>query len=117
MTTYSYSDELFSDLHKDAYGCRPQSGHIFYTSGADEKQYMWDQAVEVLEDTENARMLDELRAIVKFEKNVKALLAGGAVSRSVAISCIFDGVDTSDRDYLCYNVGVPYGYLNNEEML
>ena len=30
--SYTFSTELFSDLHKDAFGYRPQNDHPFYSS-------------------------------------------------------------------------------------
>lgn len=36
-TMYTYSEELFSDFHKDAYGFRPR-GHEFYSATPERKQ-------------------------------------------------------------------------------
>lgn len=39
---YTYSEELFSDFHKKAYGFRPTGDHWFYGATPAEKQEIWD---------------------------------------------------------------------------
>jgi len=34
---YTFDENIFSDLYKDAYGVRPR-GHAFYTASNEEKQ-------------------------------------------------------------------------------
>jgi hypothetical protein len=42
--TYTYSTELWSDLHKDARGYRPsaQDYHLWLNYSPEEKQIVWD---------------------------------------------------------------------------
>jgi hypothetical protein len=52
MSMYTFSEELLSDLHKDARGFRPRSEwfwHDWNTSDDDGKQAIWDNLVEELE--------------------------------------------------------------------
>ena len=49
---YTFSEELLSDLHKDARGFRPRSEWFWNnwnTSNDDGKQAIWDNLVEELE--------------------------------------------------------------------
>jgi hypothetical protein len=112
---YTYSDELFSDLHKDAYNFRPRE-HIYYTSTPEEKQVIWDQAVYQLTESERDRIAGEKVAVLGFEERIAILIGLGASDRTAAIRWIFEGVDHSDPDYLCYTLGLPYGYLDKEEL-
>jgi len=110
---YTYSDELYSDLHKDAYGCRPSIGERLYwqTLSADEKQKEWDFLIGMM----NARILHqremELEAIAEYEQQIARNLDLGADSREDAIRWILDSMELSQYDdagYVCYKLGLPY---------
>ena len=78
MTKYTYSDELVSDLHKDAWGFRPREKFWFYweISDQDAKQAIWDnliddmvknQAEEIQFKKDNASMLAQrIREVCKL---------------------------------------------------
>jgi len=53
MKTYTYSEELFSDFHKEVYGFRPTGDHWFYGATPAEKQEIWD-AIGRAQAEENA---------------------------------------------------------------
>ena len=65
--SYTFSTEIFSDLHKDAFGYRPSSVHPFYSSDDASKQECWDYTIERLE----ARELEEKEAEAEAVKQVK----------------------------------------------
>ena len=65
--SYTFSTEIFSDLHKDAFGCRPQFDHPFYSSSDDEKQACWDYTVEQLEIHELEEKEAEAEAVKQFK--------------------------------------------------
>lgn len=113
--TYTYSDELFSDLHKDAYNFRPRD-HIYYASSPDEKQAIWDQTIAALNESERERIANEKLTVLEFEERIGVVMALGADDRAAAIRWIFEGEDFSDPDYLCYMIGLPYGYLSGENL-
>jgi len=50
---YTYSEELFSDFHKEVYGFRPTGDHWFYGATPAEKQEIWD-AIGRAQAEENA---------------------------------------------------------------
>ena len=57
---FTYDEELFSDLHKDAYGFRPRI-HNFYESTPEEKQKIWDATIldmNAAQEAEEARAAD-----------------------------------------------------------
>ena len=47
MTTFTYDENTFSDLHKDTYGFRPRN-HRFYDAPPEEKQEIWNFLCEEL---------------------------------------------------------------------
>lgn len=111
-----FDDDLISDLHKDAYGFRPNEGFWadWRSMGAAEKQATWDQLVSALQDAQRAEAEAETRAIAKFEKRVASLMAHGAKDRSMAIRWLMDasvGEGIRDEEYFCYLNGLPYNYF------
>ena len=63
----TFSTEIFSDLHKDAFGYRPSSDHPFYSSSDDDKQSCWDYTVEQLEIRELEEKEAEAEAVKQFK--------------------------------------------------
>lgn len=111
---HTYSDELYSDLHKDARGFRPgESGYNYWTSlSPAEKQIQWDGLIRELDQRYAEEQAAEKSAIERFEAQIAAWIQAGARTRETAIRWIHDAEDTNgDGDYLCYRLGLPYGYV------
>ncbi len=103
----------FSDFYKDAHGFRPR--HIDTSTWTLED---FDREFEVLADIckENAalRVAEEAAAVTKLEARIADLITIGAKDRAMAIRWIAEaeGCD-GDMEYLCFLVGVPYGYFKD----
>lgn len=84
--TYTFSTEIFSDLHKDAYGFRPR-GHRFYDEATTdaERQKIWDYLCQVVEDNIAAEREHEARVLRDFEAQVADTIALGAGDRATAL--------------------------------
>ena len=82
--TYTYDEDIFSDLHKDAYGFRPR-GHEFYDTAPARKQEIWDYTCEVVEDNIAAEKEHEARAIRDFEQEIQNMIELGADGRETAL--------------------------------
>ena len=93
--SYTFSAELFSDLHKDALGFRPRA-HSFYdeTTTDAERQQMWDYLCQILEENMAAEREHEARAVRDFEAEVENVIALGAGDRATALRWI-----TSSEDF------------------
>lgn len=112
MADFTYDEDLFSDLFKDANGFRPRS-HRFYDASPAEKQVIWDGLLEDLE-AENIRYEEERkRNVADFEKLVEQNIQMGASDRKTAIQWLVDaeGDDFYDEGYFHYCYGLPYGYV------
>ena len=76
---YTYSEELFSDYHKDAYGFRPRN-HRFYDADTTpaEKQEIWDATGRAMDrrQAEEARMEEE--ALAEFKAQITKVIEAGA---------------------------------------
>ena len=84
---YTYSDELFSDLHKDVYGFRPRGTSMdnWDMMGPTRKQAYWDQLCEKLEENTKAEQAAEVVAIEKFEARIQDIIELGAGNRTNAL--------------------------------
>jgi hypothetical protein len=54
----------------------------------------------------------EQLAVDRFEAQIRNWIKVGAKTRETAIRWFHDVEDTQgDADYLCYRLGLPYGYI------
>jgi hypothetical protein len=109
---YTYSEELFSDFHKDAYGFRPRD-HRFYDADTTpaEKQEIWDATDRAFDRRQDEEKIAELAAEAKFEGRIVESIKMGAESREDAIRWVLqsEGLDKEyDAGYICYCLGLPY---------
>ena len=110
---YTYSDELMSDLHKDAYGSRPGiSYRLFWeTLSKGEKQAEWDMMIETMQAQQEFERQLQSQAFAEFEQQVVRNMVHGALTRKDAIRWILDSMELSpydDAGYVCYKLGLPY---------
>ena len=114
--SYTYSDQLFSDFHKEAYGTRPSQGMMrrWDEFTPDEKQEVWEE----LESAANRRWEEETirqqRAVEMFEANVQNNMMVGAPDRETAIRWIIQSLDPDEFDlryggsWVCWELGLPF---------
>jgi hypothetical protein len=113
-TTYTFSDDIISDLHKDAYGFRPsESFWEFWSTASDaEKQKEWDHLVERLNQSMEEEEANHRSCIARLEDRIAGMIAIGAKDRAMAIRWLDEAYDTQgDMQFLEWNLGVPYGYF------
>jgi hypothetical protein len=113
--TFTYDDGLYSDLHKDARGFRPgESGFGFWNSLAPaEKQVQWDSLIKEMDQNYAEELAAKKLAIDRFEAQIQYWIKVGAKTRETAIRWFHETEDTQgDNEYLCYRLGLPYGYIN-----
>ena len=113
-TIHYFSVEMFSDLHKDAYGFRPRAGCEFYEASADRKQVIWDDALDALEASIKEERKAHEEAVVKFSARINAATDLGAADEETAIRWILEGENFSlndyhyGADYVAYHFNLPY---------
>lgn len=100
----------FSDTYKDAYGVRPRFDVSHYTL-QDFKDTFNSLYATIAENNAFEKVAENL-AIQQLERKIAKLIEMGAADRAAAIRWIDDaeGAD-GDLEYLCYKLGVPYGYF------
>ena len=117
MSNYSFSDDLISDLHKDAYGFRPKGDYFAWWESCsdDEKQAEWDSLLDAFRRREAEEQELEQAAVVDLEYRISSLMEHGARNREMAVRWLAEAFETNgDVSYLEWNLGVPYGYLTKE---
>ena len=92
---YTYSDDLFSDLHKDVYGFRPRGVILdnWNILPAEQKQARWDQLCAELESNTIFEKQQEVKAVASFQARVQDVIELGAGNYTNALLWI-SGTET-----------------------
>lgn len=121
MADFTFDIDLYSDLHKDAYGFRPRNHWFYDEATADEdRQLLWEQAIEDLELRMEEDRRREAAAVEQFEAAVDRYIETGAADRETAIRWMVaaGGWEREyDPGYIVYCLGLPYHKGYEEEFL
>ena len=114
MTTLEQYACQYWDMHKDAYGVRPRCIDPSSWTEADfEAEFVI--LAQAIEQENIVRKASEERAEHDFEMRVLGLLQTGAKDRAMALRWIHEAEGSNgDDEYLCYLIGLPYGYFRKE---
>jgi hypothetical protein len=104
----------YSDFHKDTYGFRPRHTANWTLEDYErETEALRPIYAAVVEREKQA----EAAAIVETEATITKLISLGAADRDAAIRWLAEGADVGgDLEFLCYELGVPYGYFGHRRM-
>jgi hypothetical protein len=99
------------DMYKDAYNFRPRGVDTSKWALTDfEKEFETLQFI--INRNEAQRRVEEDAAVTRFEARIASIIQLGAKDRAMALRWIHEAEDTDgDDEYLCYTVGIPYGYF------
>ena len=88
--TFTYSDDCFSDLHKDVYGFRPRGVIMdnWDMMVPTRKQARWDELCAQLEANTKFELEQAAEAVERFEARVQDVISLGAGDRKTALSWI-----------------------------
>jgi len=98
--TYTFDNNIISDLHKDARGYRPSQGFWegWNTMGDDTKQSVWDMLIEELNESMEMEKIQEEQALITFRKLVRKTMDLCSCKWNDAIRML---CDTYGQDYKC----------------
>jgi hypothetical protein len=116
MTTLEQYACTYWDMYKDAFGIRPRG---IDTSAWTEADYLseFKQLGEIIERENEMRQLAQHEAAHAFEMRMLSIIACGAKDRTMALRWIHEAEGSNgDDDYLCYLIGLSYGYLRKEAL-
>lgn len=123
MTTYTYDEDCYSDLHKEAYGCRPRQWQweAWEAMTPDEKEEEWKFLLATMKRRVAEDKARKEEAVKAFELRIASVIEAGAKDRETAIKWMFDAEEDEyirfDPDYFCYQNGLPYGYFKGIDFL
>ena len=111
MSTVEQYACQFWDMYKDAYGVRPRGIDTSAWTEADfEREFV--QLGKTIEQENTARVAAEEQAMIAFEMRVQDLMTSGAKDYEMAMRWVHEAEGSNgDEEYLCYLVGLPYGYF------
>ena len=111
MTALEQAQCTYWDMYKDAYGVRPRwIDTTAWTLEVFEAEFA--SLATAIEQADIQRKADEAEAIAKFEQHVINTMCMGARDRETALRWIMDASTANgDWDYLCWDLGLPYGYF------
>ena len=110
---FTYSDELFSDLHKDVYGFRPRGVIMdnWNILPAEQKQARWDQLCAELESNTIFEKQQEVKAVASFQARVQDVIELGAGNYTNALLWI-SGTETfynvQDVEHFVWEQGILF---------
>jgi hypothetical protein len=110
-TPLEQAQMTYWDMYKDAYNFRPRGVDTSKWTLVDfEREFKVLQFV--IDRATAQRLEEEAQAVVKFEARVQSIIDLGAKDRAMALRWIHEAEGTDgDDEYLCYTVGIPYGYF------
>ena len=104
----------FWDMYKDAYGVRPRGIDTSTWTEADfEAEFV--SLAKTIDANYAEQVIAEERAMIDFEMRVQSLMTSGAKDYAMAIRWIHEAEGSDgDDEYLCFLIGLPYGYFRKE---
>ena len=87
---FTYSDDCFSDLHKDVYGFRPRGTLMeeWHERTPRQKQELWNALCDELEENTKREKIVEQECVNEFEARVQDVIELGAENRETALRWI-----------------------------
>ncbi len=114
MTVLEQYACTYWDMYKDAYGVRPRGIDTSAWTEADFEREFFQLSVTIAEE-DRIRKESEERAQHDFEMRILSLQQTGAKTREMALRWIHEAEGSNgDDEYLCYLIGLPYGYFSKE---
>ena len=116
--TYTFSDELISDLHKEARRHRPPLAWAdkWVDCSSDQKQIIWNDLLNEIELSKKALSFTEKKSAQEFEASILETISLGASDRQTAILWIIQGMYLSKHDlkfggeFICFDQQLNYSY-------
>jgi len=111
MSTLEQYACQYWDMYKDAYGVRPRG---IDTTNWTEEQFEAEfvQLGKTIDANYTEQLAAEAKAIERFEAQVTSFIESGAKDRAMALRWVHEAEGSNgDEDYLCYLIGLPYGYF------
>ena len=114
MSTLEQYACQYWDMYKDAYGVRPRGiDTTSWTESEFEAEFV--SLAKTIDANYAEQVIAEDKAMIAFEMRVQDLMTWGAKDYAMAIRWVHEAEGSDgDDEYLCFLVGLPYGYFRKE---
>lgn len=114
---YTFSNDIISDLHKDARGYRPLQGFfdMWNESSDDTKQEVWDMLVKEMEYNQKEEARHEAENLVKFRELIRSVMDTASCNWKVALRYLVDSENLDinfELDYFLWDQGLGFNDRN-----
>ena len=110
LSELEQAQEIYSDMHKDAYGFRPRFDYSGWT--LDKFNSQFELMGRIIEADNKVEKENQEKSAHDFEMRVLSLLQTGAKDRAMAVRWIHEAEGSNgDNEYLCFLLGLPYSYF------
>ena len=110
LSELEQAQEIYSDMHKDAYGFRPRFDYSTWT--LEQFNAEFEQMGRTIEADNKVEKENQEKAAHDFEMRVLSLMQVGAKNRAMAVRWIHEAEGSNgDDEYLCFLLGLPYSYF------
>ena len=110
LSELEQAQEIYSDMHKDAYGFRPRFDYSGWT--LDKFNSQVELMGQIIEADNKVEKENQEKSAHDFEMRVLSLLQTGAKDRAMAVRWIHEAEGSNgDNEYLCFLLGLPYSYF------
>ena len=110
LSELEQAQEIYSDMHKDAYGFRPRFDYSTWT--LDKFNAQFETMGRIIEADNKVEKENQEKSAHDFEMRVLSLLQTGAKNRAMALRWIHEAEGSNgDDEYLCFLLGLSYGYF------
>ena len=110
LSELEQAQEIYSDMHKDAYGFRPRFDYSTWT--LDKFNAQFETMGRIIEADNKVEKENQEKSAHDFEMRVLSLLQTGAKDREMALRWIHEAEGSNgDAEYLCFLLGLPYSYF------
>ena len=111
MTVLEQDACTYWDMYKDAHGVRPRGiDTTDWTEAGFEAEFVY--LAKIIDRENKDREAAEDKAMIAFEMRVQELMSSGAKDYEMAMRWVHEAEGSNgDDEYLCYLVGLPYGYF------
>lgn len=112
---FTYSDNLFSDLHKDVYGFRPRDARMdeWTERTPRQKQELWDALCDELEENEKNNRRAEAEALTEFREQIRMVIKTCHVNWKKALEYLANAENediscSQSFDYFLWKQGIGF---------
>jgi hypothetical protein len=114
--TYTFDENIVSDLHKDARGYRPTQAfwNAWNFQNDEGKQTAWNVLLDELNETMKRERHSENMAMIAMHQRIQGTMLLGAKDEVQALKWIMEADEFDDHDlrygpsYFCFHFGLSY---------